>query len=152
MCHHGSGLTPRPAQRRVCTGGSLGEGDRVDVKITQDRWDAVRDALGRVADRFAELISSAPDPTAMATKHWTIADTAAHSVSVAWMYTTMLAADDAPFPVPELTGQVATTTVDTVADLNVVVMGEHYTERDTQVLAVRLNSDVKEILRLTEGQ
>ncbi|MBB5870034.1 uncharacterized protein (TIGR03083 family) [Allocatelliglobosispora scoriae] len=118
--------------------------------ITQDQWLAVRSSLADAGERFASLVETAPDPSTLATDRWTIAETAAHTASVAWMYASVLTTADARFPMPELKEQVDRTSVDTVAHLNVAVMEGYYTERDQHAIAERLRSDLAVVLKQCE--
>jgi hypothetical protein len=111
-----------------------------------DRWQAVRSALAETGDLFASLITAAPYPGALATKHWTIADTAAHVASIAWQYTAMTRDEPLPAALAEAIGP---TTVDTVSGYNDVTLRQ-FTERDPHVLAARLRADIVTILRATE--
>lgn len=112
--------------------------------ISREQWDSVRAAVRASAGRFADLVSSAPSGT-MATPDWTVGDTAAHVAGVATMYTSTVSGEALP---AHLSGHIAATTVDTVADFNNVTLG-HFTERDPHVLAARLRSDVDTILKAT---
>ncbi|WP_436493599.1 maleylpyruvate isomerase N-terminal domain-containing protein [Actinokineospora sp. HUAS TT18] len=103
----------------------------------------VREVLPAVTARFADLVARAA-PGAPATAHWTAADTAAHVMAIATLYTAILA------PGGAAADSVAGVTVDTVADLNDVTL-RHYTERDPATLAAALRSAVDTILAVTEG-
>jgi hypothetical protein len=52
------------------------------VQITDGRWQATRASLARTGDRFADLVCAAADPSAPVTRHWSVADTAAHLATV----------------------------------------------------------------------
>ena len=115
--------------------------------VTQEQWRAVRASLARTVDRFADLVTAVPAGT-RATRHWSVADTAAHVASIAWWYSSMVHVDGS-VPIPGIRDQLLATTVDTVADLNDVVLGQ-FTERDPVVLAQRLRTDIAEVLRMSE--
>lgn len=115
---------------------------------SEDLWREVRIALKRTGDGFADLVSSAPDPQAMVTEEWSVADTAAHLVSICAYYPYLLAGVANPFPT--LVDRILSTNVDKVAELNHHVMRE-LTERDPRVLAERLRGHIGDILRLSES-
>ncbi|WP_239162212.1 maleylpyruvate isomerase N-terminal domain-containing protein [Acrocarpospora phusangensis] len=117
--------------------------------ITLGQWQATRDALRRTGDRFLALVASAPDPQAMATKDWTVADTVAHVRSIASLYTSILQPDEVPHPFPDVEHRIQTTTVDTVAEINDIVL-DQFPERDTRVLNDLLDGDIRQILDSTE--
>jgi uncharacterized protein (TIGR03083 family) len=119
------------------------------VGITPENWTAVRAALEDVADRFGRMVAAAPDPGRLATKHWTVAETAAHVTGIAWMYTSLLAPDEAPGPIPGLNEHLPSGTVDNLAEGFNTTLLANYTERDPHELTRRLAASVEEILRLT---
>ncbi|OLT19150.1 hypothetical protein BJF79_02395 [Actinomadura sp. CNU-125] len=104
--------------------------------------------MRNTGSRFADLIA-ATDPRAMATADWTVADTAAHVLSIGTMNVWLTRRDGTPSPISAVTDRLGETNVDRVADLNVVALAEN-PERDTEVLAERLRSDIDEVLRATE--
>ncbi|NUT52466.1 MAG: maleylpyruvate isomerase family mycothiol-dependent enzyme [Saccharothrix sp.] len=112
-------------------------------------WPVVRAVLPDVTGRFADLVASA-DPKALATPDWTVADTAAHVVAIASIYTTLLAPDGAKVANPALAERIPAVTVDTVADLNDLAL-RHFTERDPAALAAMLRSMIGSIVDMTEG-
>ncbi|PSL53647.1 uncharacterized protein (TIGR03083 family) [Saccharothrix carnea] len=114
-----------------------------------EQWPVVRDVLSEVTGRFADLVRSA-EPSALATPDWTVADTAAHVVAIASIYTTLLAPDGAEVADPVLAARIPTVTVDTVADLNDLAL-RRFTERDPATLAAMMRSTVATILETTEG-
>ena len=116
------------------------------MEIEPAKWDAVRVAVRTAGDRFAELITSAPDPAAKVTADWSLAEMAAHVTAIAWQYTSMVAAGRRRMPA--LDGPVSRTTVDTVSDLNEVTLGQ-FTERDVTVLAEQLRAHIDTILDAT---
>ncbi len=116
------------------------------MTVTQDHWTATRTALANATDRFASLVA-ASDPGAMATADWSVAVTAAHVASLAWM-NTGLAGPEAS-PEPAVRDLLVACGVDTVADFNARVLGL-FPERDPAVLAERIRADVDTVLRATE--
>ncbi|GAA0932900.1 maleylpyruvate isomerase family mycothiol-dependent enzyme [Nonomuraea longicatena] len=119
------------------------------VSRPNQQWWTARATLAQVGDRFARLLTSVP-PQAMATREWTVAETGAHIASIALYYTAIMRQDGTPSPIPEVDAPIAAATVDTVADVNDLVLG-FFPERDPAELAGRLRADIAEILRLTEG-
>lgn len=117
--------------------------------IAVGNWNAVRTALRDSAERFAGLIESC-DPDAMATKDWSVADTAAHVTSIAWLDTALVQPEETrrPGPWSQVEDRIRTTTVDKVNLLNDAVM-ERFTERDPHVLARQLRAHTDEMLRVS---
>ncbi|WP_330439319.1 maleylpyruvate isomerase N-terminal domain-containing protein [Micromonospora sp. NBC_00821] len=111
----------------------------------QDRWSVANTALRTATDRFTDLVAAAPSPTVMATADWTVADTLAHVVSIAVLYVSRLEGTEVPIRVPGLEDMLASTNVDTVADVNTQVLA-HFTERDPEVLLTQLNNLVGRLL------
>jgi uncharacterized protein (TIGR03083 family) len=119
------------------------------TRVTPEKWTAVRAALLQAGGRFADLVRSAPDPSAMATADWTVAETAAHTTGIAWNYTAMLAADGRPLPITAIREHFPVTTVDTIhTGLNPAQL-RGYPERDPARLAERLRASIAEVLDLT---
>ncbi|WP_175041271.1 maleylpyruvate isomerase N-terminal domain-containing protein [Nocardia terpenica] len=112
--------------------------------ITAEQWQAARAAVADVGDRFAELVRSVA-PDAMATRDWTVADTAAHVDAIALWDTTLGRTDDIPAPWNTLQDEIQATDVDTVHRLNDRTMAG-LAERDTRVLAEQLRAHVDELL------
>ena len=119
------------------------------VAVVSEQWPVVRDALSAATGRFADLVA-ASDPRALATPDWTVADTAAHVVAIAAIYTTLLAPDGAEVTDPALAERIPTVTVDTVADLNDLAL-RRFTERDPVALAAMLRSMAASIAEMTAG-
>lgn len=115
--------------------------------MESEQWPVVRDVLSDVTGRFADLVAGS-DPNALATPDWTVADTAAHVVAIASIYTTLLAPDGAEVADPALAERIPTVTVDTVADLNDLALRQ-FTERDPATLAAMLRTMVASILDMT---
>jgi hypothetical protein len=77
-----------------------------------------------------------------------VADSAVHVLSVASMYATLVEEGSATLEVPGLEAILATTNVDTMADLNAHVL-KHFTERSPNRLATLLGEAVDRILATT---
>ncbi|MCM0677979.1 maleylpyruvate isomerase family mycothiol-dependent enzyme [Micromonospora phytophila] len=118
--------------------------------VSEEQWRVARTALADQTDRFVDLVRAAPRQV-MATAHWSVADTLAHVVSLAWYYVCLVDREHPALPVPGLGGQLPDVTVDTVADFNDVLL-RHLTERDPEVLLDRLQADVKQLLVACEGR
>ncbi|MEV0154771.1 maleylpyruvate isomerase family mycothiol-dependent enzyme [Micromonospora sp. NPDC050686] len=118
-----------------------------DVELPDARRRA-RDAMRRAAERFTALVRAAGDGTTRATRDWTVADTAAHLLSLAAYYGALLDPDAPRLPVPGLDRLLAGTTVDTVRDANEVVL-RHLPERDPGRLADQLQAAVDRLLAAT---
>src|SRR5918999_350328 len=115
-------------------------------RVTQEKWTAVRAAVSDCGERFAALIESTPDPSVLATDHWSVAETAAHVTGVAWNYTVLGSAATGPLPIPEVRQHMRTATVDNLrTDLNPAQL-RAYRERDPARLADRLRSSIGEML------
>jgi uncharacterized damage-inducible protein DinB len=82
------------------------------LTVTDDRWAATRRYLRRTGDRFAALVSPASDSGTRATVHWSVAETAAHVLTLAPVYRAMVDPDDTAAPFPDLGELVDATTVD----------------------------------------
>jgi hypothetical protein len=123
-------------------------GTAAATRVTAAKWAAVRAALIDATDRFGSLVRAAP-AAAMATRDWTVADTAAHVCGIARNYTAMVVADDAPRPLPEVTKHLLSTTVDTIhTGLNPTLL-RTFPERDPARLAALLKEAVQQVLALT---
>ncbi|MFC8301715.1 maleylpyruvate isomerase N-terminal domain-containing protein [Micromonospora orduensis] len=117
------------------------------TKNAHDRWPDARAAVHQATQRFIALVKSCPTPAGtMVTKDWTVSDTAVHVLSIAVLYVSLVDADVEPPPVPGLASALERTTVDTVSSLNVLVM-QHLTERDADVLCRELSDTVDHLLR-----
>lgn len=95
------------------------------------------------------MLLAAPDAEQLATAEWTIAESAAHVLSIATLYVFLLEDGAEALPVPDIESILSTTNVDTVADVNAYVL-QHFTERDAAVLADQLGTAVRRILDVTE--
>jgi hypothetical protein len=121
--------------------------------VTDDQWRTARAALADAAERFAGLLRDVPEPlTTMATADWSVSTTAAHVVTIAWLYRSIVTTGEPPEEqLPGITEHILATTVDTVDDINVWVLAR-YTERDSTVLAGRLSEEIAQVLRATGGR
>jgi hypothetical protein len=118
--------------------------------VTDDQWRTSRNTLRDAGNRFADLVTSVPDPhRTMATADWSVAVTAAHVVVIADLDASIVEDEKAPDAVPGLRARIVDTTVDTVDALNEWALRQ-FTERDTHVLAGRLRADIDTILRASE--
>ncbi|MFC6081525.1 maleylpyruvate isomerase family mycothiol-dependent enzyme [Sphaerisporangium aureirubrum] len=118
------------------------------VTVPHDQWTLARTALKETGDRFADLVTGASDPGAMATKEWTVAETAAHVVVISRLYTAMVRADGSPPPIGGLEAAFAPVTIENIGLFNDLSL-ERFPERVPRVLAARLRDDIAEILRIT---
>ncbi|MFC5183275.1 maleylpyruvate isomerase N-terminal domain-containing protein [Actinomadura harenae] len=106
--------------------------------MAHEKWNEIRASLHETGERFSELVSAAPDPFAMATDAWTIADSVAHVAAIAWMDAILVDPDAAPPPpVPDLFERLPRMNVDAVHELNVVVL-DAFAERGLAALVDRL--------------
>ncbi|MGH3749771.1 MAG: DinB family protein, partial [Micromonosporaceae bacterium] len=121
------------------------------VTIDERHWNAVRAALKSTGDRFADLVASAPDPSVKVTADWSLAEMAAHVTGIAWIYTSMAESDGLPSPFAGLDAEVNATTVDTVADLNEVML-RRFSARASSELARQLVDHVDQLLALSHNK
>ena len=121
---------------------------RMETSITNDQWVTTRAALRDSSRRFVELVAAA-DPAAMATVDWTVVDTVAHVVIIAWMDNTLVDPGVPGLPVPNFPEELASHTVDTVDRLNELCLS-HYSERDPRLLTSRLEAEVERLLDATK--
>jgi hypothetical protein len=119
--------------------------------IERDQWQGVRTSVRETGDRFAEMVATAKDPGAEVTPNWSVAKTAAHLASLAWLNTTLLRPDAEPLPVPGLAERLPAATVDDVNAINDLTL-QHFTERDPQVLADLLRDRITTMLDSSEGR
>jgi hypothetical protein len=117
--------------------------------ISEDQWTVARAAVQDAGNRFADLVE-ASDPAAMATRDWSVADSAAHVALVALMDTVLTDPAKPAFPPPwnEIAGMVPGASVDTVREFNVRTLAG-FTERNPKALADRVREHVDTVLRLT---
>jgi putative sterol carrier protein len=117
--------------------------------ITPERWRAVRESLRQTGDRFADLVSSAPDPAAPAVGSWSVAETAAHVAVVSSVYTAILPAEARPHPIPGVVDRIRDAALDEVAAFNKFAL-ENMAERDPVALADQLRRDIKQLLAMSD--
>ena len=116
-----------------------------------DRYEQVRDAVLRTGTRFAELTrAAAENPGAMATRDWTVEDTAAHVLSLVDHYVSLFDQDADRLPVPDLPGLIAATTVNTVNRTNAVIL-TNLRDRSPERLARGIEAGVGELLAVSRG-
>lgn len=123
----------------------------VNATITDRQWSMARNALREGGDRFADLVASVADANLMATKEWSIAETAAHVVGIASSYTVMIcpgATSSAGYDFVDLAPGI---TMKAVADLNEATLLQ-FGERTPAVLARQLRSAVDDILARCDGE
>lgn len=101
--------------------------------ITEDRWQAVRRAYRETGERFAGLVTAVADPGAMVTDEWTVAETVAHVGMIAKAYAALVRPAEGLEPDYGRKEQTEKTTVDTVSDLNALVLRD-FPERDLHIL------------------
>lgn len=125
--------------------------------LTQERWQALRSSVSQTADRLADLVTAAPDPTARATRSqtpsggtWSAVDTAVHVATVAALHHGALRPDENTLAVPGLGEVLDSATVDSIAALNDLVMG-HVPERDPQAVANRVRAETATLLQASEN-
>lgn len=121
------------------------------MRITSERWAAARRAFRESGDRFADLLCRVPDPEARATRTWSVAQTAAHMQSLAWLYTTIVRPGRDPARDATLEAQIDATDVDGVRDFNDLLLRRYIPERDLDRLAERLRENVDTVIRATDG-
>lgn len=121
------------------------------MDISDVQWAETRAAFKRAGDRFADLLAVVPDPEARATKSWSVAQTAAHMASLAWVYTTLVDPDKRAGRDTALDAQLDSTNVDNVRDLNDLLLRRYLLDRNLADIGVRLREDVDTVLRVTEG-
>ncbi|MDG4793953.1 maleylpyruvate isomerase family mycothiol-dependent enzyme [Micromonospora sp. WMMD1082] len=118
--------------------------------VSEQQWRLASTALAEQTRRFAELVRST-DPATMCTAHWSVADTLAHVASLAWYYVGLVDREHPPLPVPGFDDYLREVTVDTVADMNDVLL-THLAERRPEPLLDRLCADVDRVLAACAGR
>jgi hypothetical protein len=115
-------------------------------RVTQEKWAAVRSAVRDHGDRVADLMVAAPYPSVLATRDWSVAETAAHVTGMAMTYGAMLSGGSTPFPIPEVVPRLpATTMANLHADLNPLLL-HSFDERNAEQLAERLSRSIDRML------
>jgi hypothetical protein len=105
-------------------------------------------AVRRSGSAFTDLVRSrAGESERLVTSDWTVADTAAHLLSLASYYVTLFDPQAARLPIPGLSGLLSNTTVDSVRTTNSVVLS-HLRDRDAVRLADDIDSSIAELLDL----
>ncbi|PZF98067.1 hypothetical protein C1I93_09850 [Micromonospora endophytica] len=119
--------------------------------MTPHQWATVRAALRDTGDRFAHLLHANADASTRATAHWTVAQTAAHVGSIAWLYRALIAAEPLTPPVPGFGELARSLTVETIYQVNDLLLA-HFTERAPDALGTGLRADIAHILTITDGR
>jgi uncharacterized protein (TIGR03083 family) len=122
----------------------------VSVFIAECQWSTARNSFKEVGDRFAHLLTAVRDPSAMATADWSVADVAAHVAVLARLDTALVGVGEAERSFPGVEERLRVITVDTVHRLNQAMMAQ-FPERDVEVLARSLRSDIDQILRASKA-
>ncbi|MFY1632572.1 maleylpyruvate isomerase N-terminal domain-containing protein [Solwaraspora sp. WMMB335] len=117
--------------------------------VPAERWTLARTALRVSGDRFRSLLTVDSNPTAMATRDWTVAESAAHVLTVAMLYLSLVDDTASPLQAPGLDVILPSTNVDTIAEVNELLL-RHYAERDPDLLAAQLADAIDAILTATE--
>ncbi|MCG5217447.1 maleylpyruvate isomerase N-terminal domain-containing protein [Streptosporangium sp. KLBMP 9127] len=117
--------------------------------IPHDQWQVTRASLKETGDRFAELVTAVRDPQTKVTAEWSVAETVAHVVTISSLYTSLIEPEAIAHPFPADEDRILATTVDTVAEMNELILRQ-YTERRPRQLAERLKADIDHLLRASE--
>ncbi|MET7424634.1 hypothetical protein [Dactylosporangium sp. NPDC005555] len=118
------------------------------MDVSTRQWEGIRRDVATAGDRFAALVEAAAADR-RATRHWSVADTAAHVASLTDLDAVITRAyPDPAFPLPDVHEQWRRTTVDRVDLLNVAVM-RSFGERDPGTLAARIRADCTAMLDAT---
>ncbi|MDL4773922.1 MULTISPECIES: maleylpyruvate isomerase N-terminal domain-containing protein [Thermomonosporaceae] len=118
--------------------------------ITEEKWTRTRVALRRTGDDFAELVSSASDSRAKATVHWSVADTAAHVLTLARSCRHLVDHAGGPPPFSGMDDLLRTTVVDTIAQFNEELLSQ-LSEREPHRLGGEIKAEIARILAATES-
>lgn len=112
----------------------------------------VRHAALRSGTRFGELVrQSGPRAEAMATRDWTVAESAAHVLSLVTYYANLFDPHAPQVPVPDLLPLLNSTNVDTVRLTNAAVL-RHVRERRPDRLADAIGRSLDGLMAATAGQ
>ncbi len=118
------------------------------MEVSTRKWESIRRDVAAAGDRFASLVEAA-GPDRRATRHWSVADTAAHVATLTDLDVAITKAYPEPeFTVPDVYEQWQRTTVDQVDQLNVAVM-RSFPQRDPRTLAARIRADCEAMLDAT---
>ena len=119
-------------------------GENTVVPITAEKWAATRLALKETSGRFAELLGTVAGSRAKATADWSIAETAAHMVTIAQLDGSLAGSGS----YSELDEIVRATILDTVDVFNNVLLSR-FAERDLRVLSRLLPVLIDQILEFS---
>lgn len=112
---------------------------------TADWWPCARVMVHDARDRFCDVLASVTDPTRRAIGRWSIADTAAHVLTVATLNNTFATGAPVAAEFTAIRDMAAGATLDKVFRLNDLTI-ETITERDPAVLAARVHDEVEDLL------
>lgn len=116
------------------------------VSITDEKWSATRRSLRETSGRFAEMVSAVADAQATATARWSVAETAAHVVTLAQACSAQIGSG----PATDLDKLARATVVDTVDVFNDVLLAR-FAERDLGVLSRMVPALTDQILESCAG-
>ncbi|MEV4118643.1 maleylpyruvate isomerase N-terminal domain-containing protein [Micromonospora sp. NPDC049645] len=120
------------------------------MDVSSRQWEAIRRDVATAGERFAALVEAAAADR-RATKHWSVADTAAHVATLTDVDVVITRAYPEPaFSLPEVHEQWRRTTVDRVDLLNDAVM-RSFPERNPGTLAARIRADCAAMLDATRS-
>ncbi|GAA1311930.1 maleylpyruvate isomerase N-terminal domain-containing protein [Saccharothrix xinjiangensis] len=74
----------------------------MELELTDQRWEHLREAVAGASTRFARLLADCHRPDRRAVGDWSVAETAAHTAVVARLNAGLVSADPAPLGVPDL--------------------------------------------------
>lgn len=118
------------------------------MEVSTRQWESIRRDVATAGDRFASLVEAAAADRS-ATRHWSVADTAAHVATLTQVDVVLTATGPEPaFPYPGLYEHWRRCTVDQVGQLNTLVL-RMFTERDPRTLAARIRADCEAMLDAT---
>ncbi|GHJ44412.1 hypothetical protein Cs7R123_17540 [Catellatospora sp. TT07R-123] len=116
------------------------------VPVDPAQWDLARRALTEAVERVVALAQAHP-PHIMVTADWNIADTVAHLVSLMRLDEVLVQGQTPDVLLPGALAAVDATNVDTVADLNRVVL-DRFPERDVAASCRELRESAQRMLAL----
>lgn len=117
----------------------------MELEITDQRWQDLRDALAAATDRFTRVLLDCTTPQRTVIGDWTVADTAAHVAIVGRLNAGLIAADLDPLDEPDLDRGWQESGLGGFARLNALSL-DHFPERDLTVVANRLQEEVDLLL------